>query len=82
MLTFLILNLLDCITTYIGITNGLSEGNILLVYLFDINIWLGLGVKMILAIIIALVINKKYFKSLNIAFAIIVVWNILLILVR
>lgn len=82
MLLFLILNILDCVTTYIGVTQGLSEGNILLSWLFEINIYLGLTIKMILAIIIALLINKKYFKPLNIIFSVIVIWNILMILWR
>lgn len=83
MLVFILLNLLDSITTYIGVTNGLTEGNVLLSYLLDINLYFGLGVKMLLAIIIALLINKfkkTLFHPLNIAFGVIVVWNFLLIL--
>lgn len=82
LIIFLVLNLLDCITTYIGVTNGLSEGNILLSRLFEINIFLGLGVKMLLAFIIALLINKKYFKPLNIAFIIIIIWNATLLILN
>lgn len=79
MLTFLILNILDCVTTYIGIQSGLSEGNILLSFLFNYNIYLGLIVKMILAggVVLLLHLLKKQhlYKALNIAFAAIVVWN-------
>ena len=81
MTTFLFLNFLDCITTYIGIKCGLLEGNILLSRLFEINIFLGLGVKMLLAVIIALLLKKSLFKLLNIAFTVIVVWNLILIIV-
>lgn len=81
MILFIILNILDCITTYIGIKCGLSEGNILLSRLFEINIFLGLGVKMLLAVIIALLLKKSLFKLLNIAFTVIVVWNLILIIV-
>ena len=51
---------------------------------FEKNIFLGLGIKMLLAIILALVIRKwkpNLFKILNIAFIVIVVWNILLNLI-
>ena len=79
MLTFLILNILDCVTTYIGIQSGLSEGNILLSFLFNYNIYLGLIVKMILAggVVLLLHLLKKQhlYTALNIAFAAIVVWN-------
>ena len=79
MLTFLVLNILDCVTTYIGITQGLSEGNILLSFLFNYNIYLGLSVKMLLAggVVLLLHLLKKQhlYKALNIAFAAIVVWN-------
>ena len=81
---FLILNILDCITTYIGIQSGLSEGNILLSFLFNYNIYLGLIVKMILAggVVLLLHLLKKQhlYKVLNIAFAAIVVWNIVWII--
>lgn len=79
MLTFLILNILDCVTTYIGIKSGLSEGNILLSFLFNYNIYLGLIVKMILAggVVLLLHLLKKQhlYKVLNIAFSAIVIWN-------
>ena len=81
---FLILNILDCVTTYIGIQSGLSEGNFLLSFLFNYNIYLGLIVKMILAggVVLLLHLLKKQhlYKVLNIAFAAIVVWNIVWII--
>ena len=84
MLLFLILNLLDCVTTYIGIQSGLTEGNILLSFLFNYNIYLGLIVKMILAggVVLLLHLLKKQhlYKVLNIAFAAIVVWNVVWII--
>lgn len=83
MIIFILLNLLDCILTYIGITtNKATELNLLLGKLFEINIFLGLGVKILLALGIAILIKKwkpKLFLILNIAFAIIVVWNLILI---
>lgn len=85
MILFLILNLLDCITTYIGVKSGLGEGNIFLNYLFSSDLIVGLIVKLILAIVIALLVqfkNKKLFKPLNIVFSIIVAWNILIILFK
>jgi len=79
MLIFLLLNLLDSIITYIGITSGVcEEANLLLASLFKQNIFVGLGVKMLLAIILALVIKKwkpNLFKILNVIFILIVIWN-------
>lgn len=76
---FLILNILDCVTTFIGIKCGLSEGNILLSFLFNYNLYLGLIVKMILAggVVSLLHLLKKQhlYKALNIAFGAIVIWN-------
>jgi hypothetical protein len=67
------------VTTYIGVTQGLSEGNFLLSFLFNHNIYLGLIVKMILAggVVLLLHLLKKQhlYKVLNIAFAAIVIWN-------
>ena len=84
MIIFILLNLLDSIITYIGITTGVcEEANLLLASLFKQNIFLGLGVKMLLAIILALVIRKwkpNLFKILNIAFVVIVVWNLICII--
>ena len=79
-ITFIVLNLLDCITTFIGIRYGLAEANILLASLFKHSIWLGLGVKMLLALAIGFLVFKKrinLFKPLNIAFIIIVLLNVL-----
>lgn len=79
MFPFLILNLLDCVTTYIGIQIGLSEGNFLLNFLFNYNIYLGLSVKMTLAggvMLLLHLLKKQYlYKALNIAFSVIVIWN-------
>lgn len=84
MLIFILLNLFDAITTYIGITTGkCQEANLILNNLFEINIYLGLGIKMILAVLIAVLINKykpKLFKILNAIFIIIVFWNLILII--
>ena len=84
MIIFLLLNLLDSIITYIGITTGVcEEANILLASLFNQNIFLGLGVKMLLALGIAIIIKKwkpNLFKILNIAFVVIVVWNLICII--
>ena len=84
MIIFILLNLLDSFLTYLGITSGkCEEGNILFHKLFEKNIFLGLGIKMLLAIILALVIRKwkpNLFKILNIAFVVIVVWNLICII--
>ena len=49
MITFILLNLIDAITTYIGLTTGkYDEANLILNNLFEINIYLGLGIKIIL----------------------------------
>ena len=73
---FILLNLIDAITTYIGLTTGkCDEANLILGNLFEINIYLGLSVKMILAVLIAILVNKykpKLFKVLNISFLVIV----------
>ena len=84
MIIFILLNLLDSLLTYLGITLGkCEEGNILFHKLFERNIFLGLGIKMLLAVILALVIRKwkpNLFKILNIAFVVIVVWNLICII--
>ena len=85
MIIFLLLNLLDSIITYIGITTGVcEEANILLASLFNQNIFLGLGVKMLLALGIAILIKKwkpNLFKILNSIFILIVIWNFVLVIV-
>lgn len=59
MIFFLLLNLIDAVTTYIGLTTGkCDEANLILNNLFEINIYLGLGIKIILACIIAILVNK------------------------
>ena len=66
MLIFILLNLLDAITT-----GKCDEANLILSNLFEINIYLGLSVKMILAVLIAILVQKykpKLFKVLNISF--------------
>lgn len=84
MILFILLNLFDAITTYIGITTGkCQEANLMLNNLFEVNIYLGLSIKMILAILIAILVNKykpKLFKILNAIFIIIVFWNLILII--
>ena len=84
MLIFVLLNLFDAITTYIGITTGkCDEANLILSNLFEINIYLGLSTKMILAVLIAILVNKykpKLFKILNVIFTVIIFWNLILIL--
>lgn len=84
MIIFILLNLLDSFLTYLGITSGkCEEGNILLQKFFEENIFLGLGVKMLLALGIAIIIKKwkpNLFKILNIAFVVIVVWNLICII--
>ena len=84
MLIFVLLNLFDAITTYIGITTGkCDEANLILSNLFEINIYLGLSTKMILAVLIAILVNKykpKLFKILNVIFTLIIFWNLILIL--
>lgn len=79
MIIFILLNLLDSIITYIGITIGVcEEANILLASLYNQNIFLGLGVKMLLALGIAIIIKKwkpNLFKILNLIFILIVIWN-------
>ena len=84
MLIFVLLNLFDAITTYIGITTGkCDEANLILNNLFEINLYLGLSVKMMLAVLIAILVNKykpKLFKILNVIFTAIIFWNLILIL--
>lgn len=85
MIIFILLNLLDSLLTYLGITSGkCEEGNLLLQKLFEQNLFLGLGIKMLLAIIIALIIKKwkpDLFKILNLIFALIVIWNFIWVVI-
>ena len=81
---FILLNLFDAITTYIGLTTGkCDEANLILNNLFEVSIYLGLSVKMILAVLIAVLIKKykpKLFKILNAIFIVIIFWNLILIM--
>ena len=81
MILFILLNLIDAIATYIGLTSGkCEEANLILNNLFEINIYLGLGIKIILACIIAILVNKykpKLFKILNTIFTAIIFWNLI-----
>ena len=84
MIIFILLNLLDSLLTYLGIASGkCKEGNILFQKIFEENIFLGLGIKMLLAIILALVIRKwkpNLFKILNFIFILIVIWNFIFLI--
>lgn len=86
MITFLILNLLDCFTTFYGIEIGLTEGNFFLNQVLEYNILLGLSIKMGLSLLIALLLIKfkkeKLFKVLNIAFTFIVIWNVIVMILN
>lgn len=77
---FIILNLLDCITTFIGIKLGLVEANFFLRFFMNYHVLLGLGVKMLLAggvvLLLGLFKKIKLLKIVNIAFTVIVCWNV------
>lgn len=83
---FILLNVCDCLTTYKGLNMGLFEANIFLRGIFAKNIYAGLAVKMglVIAVVILLALIKKLhlLPILNIAFAIIVIWNLSLIITR
>lgn len=85
MLLFILLNLLDCISTYFGLKLGLSEGNFLLGKLFSQNIWLGLAVKMFLSLVVLAVlyfIDKLYLlKIINYVLGVIVALNIIYVII-
>lgn len=70
MTAFILLNLINTITIYTGLTTGkCDEANLILNKLFEINIYLGLSIKMILVCVIACFIKKykpKLFKILNV----------------
>lgn len=77
---FIILNLLDCITTFIGLKMGLMEANLFLGFFMKHSIILGLAVKMALAggvvLLLHLIKKMKLLKIVNIAFTVIVCWNV------
>ena len=77
---FILLNLIDGLTTIAGLKFYLLEGNTLLRSLFEYNPFLGLAVKIALCLITALLLklfNKLHLlKIINIAFALIVIWNL------
>jgi len=79
MLLFITLNIFDLILTLIGLQLGLLEGNIIYQFLFSSNLVVAIVIKLSLTFIIALLVQRfkiKLFKPLNIAFAIIVAWNL------
>lgn len=82
---FILLNILDCVTTYIGLKMGLLEANFMLSKLFSVNIFLGLAVKMglsIVAILLLTMIKKlKLLKIINLVFVGVIVWNLATVLI-
>lgn len=82
---FILLNICDCLTTYKGLNMGLFEANIFLREILAKNLITGLAVKMglVIAVIVVLaLINKLHLLPiLNIAFALIVMWNLGLIVI-
>ena len=85
MLTLIILNVLDCATTYAALEFGLLEGNPIMSKLFDINIFFGFGVKMLVitlaGLLCVLLKKKKLLKVLNWIISIIVIYNLINILI-
>lgn len=79
-LMFIILNILDCVTTEIGLRSGLYEANSFMRALFSIDYGLGYFVKMLLALVVVIVLTlwqkEHLFKILNIAFTVVVISNI------
>ena len=84
-LMFIILNILDCITTEIGLNAGLYEANSFMRALFSIDHGLGYFIKMILALLVVIILSiwhkEHLFKILNIGFSIVVISNIIWTLV-
>ena len=84
-LMFIILNILDCVTTEIGLRVGLYEANSFMRSLFSIDHGLGYFIKMMLALTVVIVLTlwhkEHLFKILNIGFSIVVISNIIWILV-
>ena len=82
---FILLNVCDCLTTYKGFQMGLFETNIFLRGIFEKNIFAGLAVKMGLAIAVVILLavfkKQKLLPILNIAFSLIVMWNLGLIVI-
>ena len=82
---FILLNVCDCLTTYKGLNMGLFEGNIFLREIFAESVFAGLGVKLGLAIAIVILLavfkKQKLLPILNIAFTLIVMWNLGLIVI-
>jgi hypothetical protein len=77
---FLILNLLDCLSTYVALSLGCVEANIFMRSLIDVNSILGYSIKMflsVLTIIILHLIHKEHLiKILNYCFACVVLFNV------
>ena len=78
---FILLNVCDCLTTYKGLQMDLYEVNILFNKIFEYNVFVGLVVKMILAIVVVILlahIDKLHLLPIiNIAFVLIVIWNLI-----
>ena len=80
---FMTLNLLDSLTTFVGVKNGLGEANAFINFMFNKSVIFGLSIKMLLAFALGFFVFKKHsnlFKPLNIAFIIIVGLNVLSLL--
>ena len=82
---FIILNILDCATTYAALEFGLLEGNPIMSKLFDINIFFGFAVKMLVILLAGLycVIAKKpkLLKLLNLIVGGVVIYNSVILLI-
>lgn len=84
-LMFVVLNVLDCISTFFALKLGLKEGNPILRGLFEKNILLGFAAKMLvcsIALLLCKVFDKmKLLKLINIMIAIVVSINFLWVLI-
>ena len=78
--TFILLQLLDLLTTWLVIRNGGREGNPFTLWLiqpFD-SIWLGFFIIKAIATAMAFMINRTYpkmLKAVNLWFMMVVAWN-------
>ena len=78
--TFILLQLLDLLTTWLVIRNGGREGNPFILWLiqpFD-SMWLGFFFIKVVAVATAYILNKTYpqiLKAVNLWFMVVVVWN-------
>ena len=77
---FVILNLLDCISTFFALKFGLVEVNPLMRYFFNINVFYGFAIKMLVCLFVVFLCKRFnlliLLRIFNVVFVAVVMHNV------